>query len=435
MMTGAPGPVGKALVEQLSLAECPALTTRRARRAEQTGASHDPIVWERAAGSNVVDADGNRYVDLSAGFGAAAVGHNHPRVVAAVQAQSAQLMHALGDLHPSTTKVRLLSRLAALAPFADARVILGLHGADAVEAALKTAMLHTGKPGVLAFEGGYHGLSHGPLALCGYSAAFREPFSSQLNPHVIFGPYPHTDAELGDAMAQVRQVLVSSGEPVGAVVVEPVQGRGGVHVPPKGFLAALRDLCDEQGMVLIVDEIQTGLGRTGEMYLSVAQGCEPDVICLGKALGGGLPTSACIGKAEVMAAWGTPDKEALHTATFLGNPLLSAAALSALDVIEEERLADRARQTGSKLRALVDKALRGQPGYVGLRGMALMTGVALDRPGLGLNLMQALLERGYITTPAGAAADVLSLTPALNIDPALLPGFATALRESLAQVV
>src|SRR5689334_21672563 len=195
-----PGALGQQLVEALALAECPALTQRRARRSELAGALHDPIVWTRAAGVNVWDADGNRFVDLSAGFGAAALGHGRPEVVSAVQLQAGKLLHALGDLHTSDTKVALLSRLAALAPFPKARVMLGLSGSDAVTAALKTALLHTRKPGVLAFEGGYHGLEHGPLAACGYSAKMRAPFAPQLNPHVLFAPYPDASTTAADAL-------------------------------------------------------------------------------------------------------------------------------------------------------------------------------------------------------------------------------------------
>jgi 4-aminobutyrate aminotransferase/(S)-3-amino-2-methylpropionate transaminase len=185
---GFPGPRSRAATDQLAQTECPALTTRRARRGERSGAPQDPIVWARARGANVEDVDGNVFVDLSAGFGAASIGHSHPRLLERVRAQSERLIQALGDLHPSDVKIALLGRLTQLVAF-PSRVMLGLSGADAVEAALKTAMLFTGKPGVVAFEGGYHGLSHGPLAACGYSAEFRTPFAPQLNPHVAFAWY------------------------------------------------------------------------------------------------------------------------------------------------------------------------------------------------------------------------------------------------------
>lgn len=411
-----PGPRARAWVSRLARAECPAFTARRARRAEASGAPHDPIVWAEARGANVVDVDGNVYVDLTSGFGVAAVGHAHPDVVAAVRAQSERLLHALGDLHPSDTKIALLERLADLAPFDDARVVLSLNGADAVETALKTAMIATGRPGVLAFEGGYHGLAHGPLAACGYSAAFRAPFQAQLNPHVVFAPFPTSDEDPNACLERAGELL---DERVGAVLVEPIQGRGGVRVPPEGFLEGLRDLAHARGAVLIADEILTGLGRCGVRWRS---GDLADVLCVGKALGGGLPVSACVGRPEVMSAWGTCDGEALHTGTFFGHPVGSAAALAALDLVERHDLASRAREVGGAFAA----RLRGA-GFE-IVGEGLMLGVRRPEPVLGL--VHDLLVRGFLTLPCGGDARTLQLLPPLTIDPALLDAFVAALEDA-----
>jgi len=426
-----PGERGQRLVEALALAECPALTQRRARRSELSGALHDPIVWTRAQGVNVWDADGNRYVDLSAGFGAATLGHGHPEVVQAVQAQAATLLHALGDLHPSDIKIELLTRLSALAPFPKARVMLGLSGSDAVTAALKSALLFTRKPGVLAFEGGYHGLEHGPLAACGYSAKMRAPFAPQLNPHVVFAPYPGAAVACEDALLAVERTW-GTREDVGAVLIEPLLGRGGVVVPPPGFLAALRGLCERRGALLIADEVLTGLGRTGAMLACVQQGAQPHLVCLGKALGGGLPISACIGDSHVMAAWGDPDGEALHTGTFFGNPLACAAALAALRVLQRDGLAARAERVGEALIAALRERLGARVQAV--RGAGLLIGIELASPGRALALGRALLERGYITVPAAPDARVVSLTPPLVIEDAVIAGFVTALDQALAEV-
>lgn len=418
-----------ALIDTLASHECPALTTRRARRAERAGAAHDPIVWTRARGCNVVDADDNIYVDLSAGFGVAAVGHSHPAVVAAVQAQSGRLMHALGDLHPSDVKVQLLQRLASLAPFEDAAVVLGLHGGDAVEAALKTALLATGRPGVLAFDGGYHGLSHGPLAICGYSADFRAPFAAQLNPHVAFAPYPH-DVTLDDALAAVEAAW-PAGLEVGAVVVEPVLGRGGVVPPPDGFIAALAGLCRARGALLVVDAVMTGMGRSGELL----GGADPhaDLICLGKALGGGMPVSACIGRREVMAAWGDPQGQALHTATFFGHPIGAAAALATLDVLHAEDLPARAHATGSACLQKLERLQAAHGCITAVRGRGLLVGIELDDGARALRIGRALLEHGYITVPAANDARVISLTPPLAIPETLLDGFVATLEPLLTE--
>jgi 4-aminobutyrate aminotransferase/(S)-3-amino-2-methylpropionate transaminase len=212
-------------------------------------------------------------------------------------------------------------------------------------------------------------------------------------------------------------------------VVEPVQGRGGVIVPPRGFLAALGELCERRGALLVADEIMTGLGRCGAMLRGVADGARPDLVCLGKALGGGMPVSACIGRAQVMAAWGDPTSEALHTGTFFGNPLGCAAALAAIDAIERGRLCDHALESGvwlqETLRARIGARVRG------VRGMGLLVGVELASGALGLRVVRGLLERGYIALPAAADARVLSLTPPLVIDRTLLDAFVSAFEQTL----
>lgn len=426
--TEVPGPASSALAEKLAQVECPALTARRARRAEKAGAPHDPITWKGARGANVVDADGNVYVDLTGGFGVAALGHGEPAVSEAVREQAQRLMHALGDVCPSTAKVELLERLAQLAPW-PARVILGLSGADAVEAALKTAVLHTGRPGVVAFTGGYHGLSHGPLAACGYGEGFRAPFASQLNPHVVFAPYPNADTSCDAALAAAEVALDQLDELAGAILVEPIQGRGGVHVPPSGFLRGLGELAHARDALLIVDEIYTGLGRCGQLWLHLQDDADADLLCTGKALGGGMPISACLGKQEVMAAWGDPDGEALHTSTFLGNPLGCAGALAFLQMMDHEMLPALCETRGAKLRSELEATVRSHGGHV--RGQGLLLGYAPANPEHALPLVRLLLERGYLLLPAGAPPEVLCLTPPASITTAQVRGFITALNESL----
>ena len=244
-----PGPRSRELAARLAAVESPAVDARRDARAWDSETEQGPIAYARATGANVFDADGNRYVDLAAGFGALLLGHVPPRVADALDEQRARLWLALGDVYPSEAKVVLCERLANLYPRPGARVMLGSSGADATTAALKTAVLATGRPGVIAFEGAYHGLSHGPLAACGLRASFREPFAAQLNGHVTFAPYPGADAQLGETMAAVARAL--SGGDVGAVLVEPILGRGGCVVPPAGLLPSLRNVCDEAGALLV----------------------------------------------------------------------------------------------------------------------------------------------------------------------------------------
>ncbi|MEZ4335092.1 MAG: aspartate aminotransferase family protein [Sandaracinaceae bacterium] len=410
-----PGPESERWIERLARTECPSLTMRRARRAERSGAPHDPIVWSEAAGANVRDADGNVYVDLIGAFSVCAVGHAHPRVVEAVAKQAARLPHALGDVHPSVAKLELLDRLASWVGF-DARIVLGLNGADAIAAALKTAVLATGRPGVVAFEGGYHGLMYGPLAICGSHPGFRAPFAEQLNPHVRFLPYGGGGLEAID-------------ETTGAVVVEPALGRGGLVFPPDGWLAKVEARAREVGAIVVVDEIFTGFGRTGRRFAHEGE-LTPDVLCVGKALGGGLPISACIGTAEVMAAWGDPDAEAIHTATFAGSPVSCAAALASLSVIEEEGLVERSRDVGARwveaLRAgLGDRARE-------VRGRGLMVAVELHEAANPGRIMHDLLSRGWLVLGAGPGGRTLQLTPPLTIDEALLDAAVGAIAEAIA---
>lgn len=419
-----PGERTRAYLDILEASECPAFTARRARRAGQSGASHDPIVWEAAVGSNVIDADGNVFVDLTSGFGASLLGHRDPAVVGAIRAQSEKLIHALGDVHPSVPKLELLKRLKALAPMPDARVLLSLSGSDAVEAALKTALLYTQRPGILAFEGAYHGLAHGPLAACGYSRDFRAPFAAQLNPESHFVPFPHHPSEVDRSLETARSILRE--RPIGAILVEPILGRGGIHIPPPGFLAALQTLGAEEGALFIVDEIFTGMGRTGSFFRIQAEGLTPDLLCLGKGLGGGMPVSACIGSHEVMAAWGDPVGEAIHTGTFFGHPLGAAAALAVLASIDERSLLKRAEELGNRFRMKAEARLKKS-----VRGAGLFLAIELGENGSALRFLPKLLERGYLVLPAGRGASALNLTPALTVDERLLDAFIDTLSELL----
>ncbi len=376
----------------------------------------------KRSGSNVVDSDGNRYVDLTAGFGVAFIGHRHPEVVEAVKRQADRLLHALGDLHPSDVKIQLLEKLCALAPWPHARAMLSLSGADAVTAALKTAVMATEKTGVVAFEGSYHGLNYGPLAVSGFAKRFREPFLAQLQPDVHFAAWPSPDLGAEAAL----ETLPKDWSGIGAVIVEPIQGRAGVRFPPPGFLEALGRACHENDALLIVDEIFTGVGRCGAWWRSVDEGLTPDLICAGKALGGGLPVSACIGREDVMRAWGDPDREAIHTGTFYGDPLGSAAALACLALIERDELAQRAVDRGEAFAAM----LRAEQlaAVTEVRQAGMMLGLQLQGSLEALRVSRALLERGYLVLPAGAEADVIQLAPPVTVTDEQLEGFVASLR-------
>jgi acetylornithine/succinyldiaminopimelate/putrescine aminotransferase len=404
--TEVPGPASRAWVDRLARHECPAITARRARRAAALGASDtDPIVWAEALGANVQDVDGNLFVDLCAGFGVASVGHRHPGVVAAGQDQLARLPHAMGDAFPDPRRIELLERLCALTGMD--RVILGTSGSDAVEAAVKTALLATRRGRILAFSGAYHGLSSAPLAALGYHVdAFRGPFAAMLGTHVDHAPWGEDWPDL---------------TPYAAVLVEPVQGRGGMRAPPPGWLERLHHAAHAAGALVIHDEIYAGLGRTGSL---LASPLKPDLLCLGKALGGGFPISACLGTAAAMDAWGASTGEAIHTQTFLGNPVGCAMALAALDVIVGDDLPARAASEG----AWLAEALLATPGVTRVTGRGLMLGAHVAD---AFGVTRRLLARGWLILPTGERGDALGFTPPLTISRTLLEGAVAALQECL----
>lgn len=424
-----PGPESRSFLVRAAHAGAPMGPGKpRAERlvSEAPGGS---IVYRQAKGSCVVDVDGNRYVDLAAGFGAMLVGHGHPNVLRTLALASERLLQALGDVHPSDAKIALLERLAALYPAPGARVILGQSGADAVTAAIKTAALATGRPGVIAFRGSYHGLSYAPLSASGLRESYRAPFAEQLNPHVTFVDYPVDEPNAARILEEVRLALHA--RTVGAVLVEPVLGRGGVVVAPPGFLTALLREAHDAGALLVADEIWTGLGRSGAMLQAATQGALPDLVCLGKGLGGGLPVSACVGADEIMHAW-RREAEVVHTSTFAGAPLSSATAIATLDVISRERLVSRSRELGATFLDAIRAALSGLSGVRAVRGAGLMIGVDLGaRGGVASVAAQRMLERGYITSTGGGGREVLVLTPPLTIAEAQLHGAVHSLADAL----
>ena len=255
-----------------------------------------PVFWESADGATVTDVDGNRYLDATAAFGVANAGHCNPRVADAVARQVRQLVHGMGDVHPSQIRVQLLERLAQILPCSLDRVFLATTGSEAVEAALKSAILHTGKSRFAAYHGAYHGLSFGALAVGGIER-FREPFAGALGAPAMLLDYPsERTTSARDAIDGVRRAF-SVRDDLAAVIIEPIQGRGGVIVPPRGYLQALRVLCDERRIVMIVNEIFTGFGRTGAWFAVNRESVVPDILCIGKAMGSGLPISAAAGRA------------------------------------------------------------------------------------------------------------------------------------------
>ncbi len=424
-----PGPRSRGIAARLSRVDNPSFDERRADRADRSGEDHTPIAYARARGSNVFCADGNRYVDLVMGFGACIFGHAPAWLCEEVARVQAELPLALGDVYASEAKAVCEEKLAALFPEPGARVILGLSGADAVTAALKSAVLATGKSGVVAFHGGYHGLSYAPLAACGLAPGFRAPFEAQLGSHVRFADYPdaaalHPGVELHRALEQADALAADCD--AGAIIVEPIQGRGGCIVPPKGFLRGLREICDRHGALLVADEIWTGMGRSGALLASVAE-TTPDLVCVGKGLGAGFPISACFGRESAMAGWGAHGGSAIHTATHFGSPPACAAASLVIDVLCNHRAWERSVTVGDAFKAALQRT------GLTVTGQGLMLGVRMNDAGHALAVCRRLLARGYIALTGGLRGDVVTLTPALNAPEPLLFMAAEAVTEEAAR--
>ncbi|MGI9239539.1 MAG: aspartate aminotransferase family protein [Verrucomicrobiales bacterium] len=376
-----------------------------------------PIFWERASGTNVWDADGNRFLDLTGAFAVAGLGHGNAELRGAMHEQIDTLFHGMGDVHPTELKVRLCERLSELTfgrwGLGDGKTLLCNSGFESVEAALKTALLRSGKAGILSFAGGYHGLGYGAL-LAGGIEKFRSPFSAQL-------------AEVGVVvdfdLAAVERALADGG--IGAILIEPIQGRGGKVTAPPGFLEGLRSLADAHGAVLIFDEIYSGLNRTGKLFACDHWEVFPDLICIGKALTGGFPLSACVGRAEVMDAWPISSGEALHTSTFLGNPLGCRMALESLDIHARPETAEgvvaAGREFASKLRAASG---------ANVRGLGLMLGLEVG-DGNGARLMVSALGDGVILLADGPAGEILSFSPPFAISPEEMDFVAARVQEYL----
>jgi len=403
LLTPIPGPRSRELAERLAGVESRNVTCL---------SPHPPIFWERASGSNVWDVDGNRFIDVTAAFAVANTGHGHPRVVAAVREQAGRLLHGMGDVHPSVPKVELLEELTRRFPGgAAARGVLSSSGSDAVECAIKTAMLATGNAGIVAFEGGYHGLGFGALDATA-RPMFRAPFASRLPNATAFAKYGDAD--------DVRRAARDCSENVGAVLVEPIQGRGGERIPPEGFLSTLREICDTEGWLLIVDEIFTGFGRTGRWFACEHEAVIPDLLCIGKGMSGGMPVSACLGRADVMDAWPLSSGEALHTQTYLGHPPGCAAALAAIATLEEENLVERAATIGPFALAQLRDRFEGRPGTADIRGRGLLLAIEFDDAERAEATCRGALERGVISLLSGDDGRVLSITPPLEIERGLL---------------
>ena len=361
-----------------------------------------PLVPKRAAGCVIEDVDGNRFLDFNAGIAVTATGHCHPQVVAAIEHQAHELIHYCSSDWFVPAYTDLCERLAASAPMpGPARVFLGNSGTEAVEAAIKLARHATGRPNIIAFTGAFHGRSLGSLSLTASKARYRGGFGPLL-PGVYHAPY----GVPGAIEATIFKHLTIPSD-VAAIFVEPIQGEGGYIVPPAGWLAELRALCDAHGILLVADEVQSGVGRTGRMWAIEHESVQPDILLAGKGLASGLPLSAVIARGDLMR-W----EPGMHGSTFGGNPVACAAALATLDLVEGG-LADAARGTGAYLFSQLQDLAGRHAAIREVRGRGLMIGVDFADHETAEYVEQESFRHGLVVLTAGESA--VRLSPALTV--------------------
>ncbi len=406
IITELPGPKARAIIARDEAVASPSLTRAY------------PLVAESGKGLVVTDVDGNRFLDFAAGIAVCSTGHGHPKVVAAIKEQADRLIHIAATDFYEPRYLELMERLAGIAPFKEkARVFLTNSGTEAVEGAIKLARYHTRRPGIIAFEGGFHGRTMGSLSLTNSKIKQRAGFGPLL-PMVHHAPFPRVRAwreqSGGDGSAELlylkhtifgRQI---SPKDVAAIVVEPIQGEGGYFPAPPQFLQGLRELCDEHGIVLIADEIQSGMGRTGRWWAIEDAGIEPDIVTIAKGIASGMPIGAFIGRESL---WTWP--AGAHGSTFAGNPVCAAAALATIDVIESEGLAT-ARAMGERLRIGLEEVAGGADEVVDIRGAGLMLGVEFATHEAAEAVQEAAFQRGLLTLECGESS--LRFSPPLIVD-------------------
>jgi 4-aminobutyrate aminotransferase len=408
--TSLPGPAGQAIIDRDL-----AVTSGSLPRAY-------PLVPRRALGSVVEDADGNLFLDCNAGIAVTSTGHCHPRVVAAVQQQAGELLHYSASDFYLPIYSRMAAALAKTAPIAGpVRVFLTNSGAEAVEGALKLARYATGRQYVISFYGAFHGRTYGAMTLTASKAKYHQGFGP-LVPGVLHAPYAfnQVDPVSGtrshdpeDTFSYLEDVLfryqVAPSE-VAAIFVEPVQGEGGYIVPPAGWLTRLRALCDSHGILLVADEVQSGMGRTGKMWAIEHAGVEPDVLISAKGIASGLPLGAFMARAPLMEKWGA----GAHGSTYGGSPVPCAAGLATLEVIESEGLLGNAAAQGAFLLDGLRELWRANPKTItDVRGVGLMIGVEFRSAELAERVQLLAFERGLLVLECGESS--IRVSPALVI--------------------
>ena len=353
-----------------------------------------PLVITHGLGVSLWDAEGRKYLDCTSNYGVAITGHCHPRVVEAIRNQAGLLLSCHGTFY-NEARSGVLERLSTIAPDGLNRAFLSNSGTESIEFAFKLARRSTGKTGIIAMMGAFHGKTMGALSAT-WNKKYRTPFEPLVHgfKHVPYGRLERVEAAIDDETA--------------AIIAEPIQGESGVNVPPDDFLPGLRDICDDKGVLLILDEIQTGFGRTGDMFACQHHGIEPDILCLAKAIASGLPMGATMATDDVMSKLKMGD----HSSTFGGGPVACAAACVTIDVLRDERLPERAKTNGEYMLSKLGELAEKYRIVRGARGRGLMLGLELRFD--VLNIIMGSLERGVLFLDAGR--NVVRMLPPLIID-------------------
>jgi 4-aminobutyrate aminotransferase / (S)-3-amino-2-methylpropionate transaminase / 5-aminovalerate transaminase len=411
LRTGIPGPRSKEILD------------RKDRVIAEPLSIHLPVVVERGEGATLTDVDGNTFIDFTGGVGCLNVGHAHPRVVDAVQEQAAKFLHTDFTIVPYETYVTLAERLVETAPISGpAKAAFFNAGTEAVENAVKFARAYTKRPAVIGFEGGFHGRTLLSLTLTSKTHPYKAglgPFA----PEVYRLPFAqdYRGPSSAEALAALERAFVTTvaTENVAAIVIEPVQGEGGFVVAPADFLEGIRRICDDNGIVLVIDEVQTGYGRTGKMWGIEHYDVEPDLMTIAKSIAAGLPLSGVIGKAEIMDA---PGDSAIG-GTYVGNPVAQAAALAVLDVFEDEGLVERAAQIGETIRGRMQAWQQRWDAIGDVRGLGAMLAIELVRdrgtkdpaPEIATAVVEAASARGLLLLKSGIYSNCIRVLVPLVI--------------------
>jgi 4-aminobutyrate aminotransferase len=425
IITELPGPRARALIARDDAVVSPSLTRAY------------PLVAESGSGYVVTDVDGNRFLDFAAGIAVCSTGHAHPKVVEAIKAQADRLIHIAATDFYEPRYLELTEHLARIAPFAEAaRVFLTNSGTEAVEGAIKLARYHTHRPGLIAFEGAFHGRTMGALSLTNSKIKQRAGFGPLL-PMVYHAPYPRVrswkEGSGGDGSAELEVLKKSilgrliAPDDVAAIVIEPIQGEGGYFPAPATFLRALRELCDEHGILLVADEVQSGMGRTGRWWAMEHAGVEPDIVTTAKGIASGMPIGAFVARSSVMT-W----PAGAHGSTFAGNPICAAAGKATMDLIEGGLMENAARM-GARLQAGLEQVATDHPGVRDIRGIGLMVGVEFASHEASNAVQQAAFELGLLVLECGEAT--IRLCPPLIVDAAAVDTAIRLFGEAIAAAV